>query len=245
MFSRDGGVYGRKRSHARIDRTNRDASISFACVAPFGSNSGSVRLSRAKLLRDSDRGYAAYRRIQAFVHVFHAPSLYSQHRSGAWADRKMVATDGAGQQRQTDSADVETTAETLERQNQEAGSRGGSSRGGSSRGGSSRGGSSRGGAVAGVRSGGGTGEGEADGNLEDEAAVGSIHHILKTAFKELYGGGVDKEEGDKGQSAEAETVGNREGVSAGASGSESGRRSHSSTAETTTAEGEGGYMIAV
>lgn len=65
---------------------------------------------------------------------------------------------------------------------------------------------------AGVRSGGEGGWGpnaavgatDEDDRLEEEAAVGSIHHILKTAFKELYGGGGDKEEEDTTALAEVE-----------------------------------------
>lgn len=179
-----------------------------------------------------------------FLVRLHAPALHSPRQSGAWVGRKMVAADGGGQQQQgvaeTDPAGVETTAETFDGLNRE-----GSSRGGSSRGGSSRGGGSRGGAVAGVRSGGGAGEGDTEGNLEDEAAVGSIHHILKTAFKELYGGGADEKEEEKGHACAAEAAGKRQGVSAGASGSESGRRSSSSTAGTANADGEAGHMTAV
>eukprot|EP00752_Nemacystus_decipiens_P011479 g10191.t1 len=149
----------------------------------------------------------------------------------------MVAAQGGRQQQQgvkeTVPAGTETTAQTLVEQHQELGSRVGSSRGGSSRGGSSRGGGSRGSAVAGVRSGGGTGDGDADGSLEDEAAVGSIHHILKTAFKELYGGGAGGKEGRKGQVSAAGAVGERQGESAGASGSES---VDPSTAPDTTGE---------
>lgn len=150
----------------------------------------------------------------------------------------MVAADGAGQQQQaaaeTDAADVDTTAENFERQNQDVDIVEGevSSRGGGGRG------DSRGGGATGVRNGGGTGAGVADGKLEDETAVGSIHHILKTAFKELYGGGAggDKEVG-KAQSSATDAAGNRQSVSAGTSGGESDRRSSSSAAGT-IAEGE-------
>lgn len=156
---------------------------------------------------------------------------------------------GAGQQQKAvaepDPADVDgsakTLAETFERQDQDANAVQDdvSSRGGGSRGGGSRGGGSRGGGVAGVRSGGEEGEGGAAGELEDEAAVGSIHHILKTAFKELYGGGADGKEEEQEQASVAEVAGKRQGESAGAAGSEAGRRSSSSTVGTTSAEGEG------
>lgn len=142
----------------------------------------------------------------------------------------MVAADEAGQQQQaiaeTDTADVESMAEKDERQNQDAQAARGEV--------GSRGGGSRGGGAVGVRSGGGVREGGADGALEDEAAVGSIHHILKTAFKELYGEG-EKEENEQ---ASAAAAGQRQGVSAGASGSASGRRPSSSTEGAPNAEGE-------
>lgn len=148
----------------------------------------------------------------------------------------MVAADSAGQQQpvvaERDPADVENRLISS------------SSRGGSSRGGSSRGGSSRGGGKPGVRSGGGAGEGGGDDKLEDEAAVGSIQHILKTAFKELYGGGSDEQQEEKGQASAVKAAGKWQGVSAGASGSESGRRSSPSTTGSRNAEGESSRVTA-
>eukprot|EP00903_Cladosiphon_okamuranus_P011029 g10416.t1 len=163
----------------------------------------------------------------------------------------MVATDGADQQQpvvaDAGPADVVTPAETFGRKDQEVISRGGGSRGGGS----------RGGAIVGVRSGGGSVEGSANDNLEDEAAVGSIHHILKTAFKELYGGGADEKEEEKEQPSAAEVAGKRQGVSAGASGiTAAGNRTEGETkgkrksteveaAEGTTEDGDPGGVNGV
>lgn len=102
-------------------------------------------------------------------------------------------------------------------------------------------------AASGVRSGGGmTGASSTDGNsLDDEAAVGSIHHILKTAFKELYGGGAGEEEGQEGEGTEA--AASRQGaraIGSAGSGSDSRRGSASAAATETEAntEGDGGSM---
>lgn len=160
----------------------------------------------------------------------------------------MVGADGTGQQQavaETDAARVEqNTVAAVEWEKQDAydavrgevSSRGGGSRGEGSRGGGSRGGGSRG-AGAWVGGGGGVGDGGAESKLEDEAAVGSIHHILKTAFKEFYGGGGDVEKETKEQDSAAVAAGKRPGGSAGGSGSESGRRSSVSPAGTTRGEG--------
>ncbi|CBJ28265.1 conserved unknown protein [Ectocarpus siliculosus] len=70
--------------------------------------------------------------------------------------------------------------------------------------------------------------------LDEEAAVGSIHHILKTAFKELYGGGSSNDETDD---EVAEEGNGRQGTPANAS--DSGSRRPSSVAKESAANGGG------
>lgn len=70
--------------------------------------------------------------------------------------------------------------------------------------------------------------------LDEEAAVGSIHHILKTAFKELYGGGSDNDETEDGA---AEEGNGRQGTPANAS--DSGSRRSSAVAMESAANGGG------
>ncbi|CAN0093832.1 unnamed protein product, partial [Ectocarpus sp. 12 AP-2014] len=68
--------------------------------------------------------------------------------------------------------------------------------------------------------------------LDEEAAVGSIHHILKTAFKELYGGGSNNDETDDEASEEGHGP---QGTPANAS--DSGSRRPSSVAMESAANG--------
>ncbi|CAB1097206.1 unnamed protein product [Ectocarpus sp. CCAP 1310/34] len=70
--------------------------------------------------------------------------------------------------------------------------------------------------------------------LDEEAAVGSIHHILKTAFKELYDGGSDN---DETEDEAAEEGNGRQGTPANGSDSES--RRPSSVAMESAANGGG------
>lgn len=74
--------------------------------------------------------------------------------------------------------------------------------------------------------------------LDEEAAVGSIHHILKTAFKELYGGGRDN---DETEDEAAEEGNGRQGTPANAS--DSGSRRPSSVAMESAANGGGDEAV--
>jgi len=106
-------------------------------------------------------------------------------------------------------------------------------------------------ASSGVRSGGemarASGGDDGSTSLDEEAAVGSIHHILKTAFKELYRVGAGDQEEDRPQYEGTETAASRQGARAiGSVGSGSGSRrgSSSATATETTSntEGDTGHM---
>lgn len=80
-----------------------------------------------------------------------------------------------------------------------------------------------------------TGTAREENDLEEEAAVGSIHHILRTAFKELYRTGDEAEDVEAASALEAER---RQDELEGGSGSGTRKSSEATPEDATNDDGE-------